>query len=133
MYLKALEIQNLRVFGQANATFQYPNRVLAADARKLEYPNVNLILGNNGTGKSTLLKAIALACLGPLAGKFAPYMLVRRCHPAKPRRKRAAATDIFPEDRRRSGELSMHMAGSRRTAAVRQVQRFAVVFQHQPE
>jgi energy-coupling factor transporter ATP-binding protein EcfA2 len=99
MYLQELNIQNLRVFAAAHATFQYPNRVRVAGARELEYPNVNLILGNNGAGKSTLLKGIALACLGPLAAKFAPYMLVRRSRTAKTHRKRASAAAVFPDDR----------------------------------
>jgi energy-coupling factor transporter ATP-binding protein EcfA2 len=99
MYVQDLKIQNLRVFAQANAAFQYPDRVRAAGARELEYPNVNLILGNNGAGKSTLLKAIALACLGPLAEKFAPYMLVRRSRTPRPRRKGASTADVFPDDR----------------------------------
>lgn len=42
--------------------------------------NVNLILGNNGFGKTTLLKGIALAALGPAVGDAGlfPYRLVRR-------------------------------------------------------
>lgn len=42
------------------------------------HPNVNLILGNNGAGKSSLLKAVALASLGPLAERYPTMMLVRR-------------------------------------------------------
>ena len=99
MYLQELKIQNLRVFAEANATFQHPNRAGIAGARKLEYPNVNLVLGNNGAGKSTLLKAVALACLGPLAEKFPPYLLVRRPRAPKPRGKRASANKVFPVDR----------------------------------
>jgi hypothetical protein len=43
-------------------------------------PNVNLLVGNNGAGKTTVLKAIALGVLGRiLAGAgLAPYHLVRR-------------------------------------------------------
>ena len=78
MYIEQIAISNLRVFSGTSATFQYPGRVLKDGERKLEHPNLNLILGNNGAGKSSLLKSIALAVLGPLAEKFSPYMLVRR-------------------------------------------------------
>jgi hypothetical protein len=100
MYLHELEILNLRVFAGASATFQYPSRLHAAGERKPEFPNVNLILGDNGAGKSILLKTIALACLGPLAEKFSPYMLVRRSSaPNKRRRRSSVADSIFPDDR----------------------------------
>ena len=43
-------------------------------------PNVNLIVGDNGGGKSSVLRAIALAVLAPamLESGFVPYRLVRR-------------------------------------------------------
>ena len=43
-------------------------------------PNVNLLLGNNGLGKTTLLKAVALAALGPAVRSSGIYAsrLVRR-------------------------------------------------------
>lgn len=78
MYIERISISNLRVFAATSATFTYPGRIVPAGERRLEYPNLNLILGNNGAGKSSLLKAIGLTVLGPLAGKFSPYMLVRR-------------------------------------------------------
>lgn len=105
MYLQELHIQNLRVFAEANAAFLVPERARDAEERNAEervpqYPNLNLVLGNNGTGKSTLLKAIALACLGPLAEKFSPYLLVRRSGKPTPRKRSSAivATGL-PEDR----------------------------------
>jgi predicted ATP-binding protein involved in virulence len=42
---------------------------------------VNLLLGNNGTGKSTILRGLALAALAPLMSKsagYVPYYMVRR-------------------------------------------------------
>ena len=78
MYIEEISISNLRVFSGASASFQYPGRLLKDGERELEHPNLNLILGNNGTGKSSLLKAIGLAALGPLVLMFSPYMLVRR-------------------------------------------------------
>jgi predicted ATPase len=46
----------------------------------LLHPNVNLLLGDNGTGKTTVLKALALSIIAPVAGNsgFRPYYLVRR-------------------------------------------------------
>ena len=61
---------------------QYPGRPLssALDTTVLEMPNVNLIVGDNGGGKSSVLRAIALAALAPamLESGFVPYRLVRR-------------------------------------------------------
>ena len=92
MYLDEIHIRNLRVFADARAAFQYPGRVRGKGGRVLDFPNLNLILGNNGAGKTSLLRAIALAALGPLAEKFSPYMLVRRAGGAK-RTKAASAGD----------------------------------------
>ncbi len=43
-------------------------------------PNVNLILGDNGTGKSAILTAITLSVLGRIiqSSGFRPYLLVRQ-------------------------------------------------------
>src|SRR5262249_24617528 len=43
-------------------------------------PNMNVLLANNGYGKTSLLKAIALAALGPAVGRSGiyPYSLIRR-------------------------------------------------------
>jgi hypothetical protein len=61
-------------------TFQYPQRVLDRHAPAL--PNVNLLLGNNGTGKTTILKGIALSLIAPVAQNagLRPYNLVRRVY-----------------------------------------------------
>lgn len=85
MYIDSIVLENFRSFRFAEVHFVHPDqnyRLVDFPAPKLK--NVNLLLGNNGFGKTTLLKAIALACLGPAvarAGIF-PYRLIRR-EPAK--------------------------------------------------
>src|SRR6266481_3931640 len=100
MYIEQITISNLRVFADAAATFQFPRRESKNGERKLEHPNLNLILGDNGAGKSSLLKAVALTVLGPLAEKFSPYMLVRRKKEAsKPRARVPRPKEVFGDDR----------------------------------
>jgi hypothetical protein len=56
--------------------FQYPGR----RASSVQLKNVNLILGDNGGGKSSILRALAIAALAPalVESGFVPYRLVRR-------------------------------------------------------
>lgn len=70
MYLKELRLRDLRCFREAEMRFSYPPE-----------GNLTVLLGNNGAGKTTVLKAAAMAVLGPLlAGSsgFVPFLLVRR-------------------------------------------------------
>lgn len=87
MYLDTLSVENLRCFREVpEITFQHPCRS-GADAATLK--NVNLLLGNNGTGKTTILKGIALTMIAPVAQSagLRPYNLVRRVyHKGKGRR-----------------------------------------------
>lgn len=75
MYIKALFISNLRCFEQSELYFQYPGRKNHAASRS----NMNLLLGNNGAGKTTVLQAIALATLSPIieGAGYVPYHLIR--------------------------------------------------------
>jgi hypothetical protein len=77
VYASSIAIYGFKCFGKAEVDFRYPGR---ADETKLEHPNVNLILGDNGGGKSSVLRAIAIAALAPalIDGGFVAYRLVRR-------------------------------------------------------
>lgn len=75
MYIESLKISNLRCFKNTRINFQYPGLGNGSEIS----PNVNLLLGDNGAGKSTVLRAIALATLSPVIQRsgYVPYYEVR--------------------------------------------------------
>lgn len=68
MYLQQITIENLRSI--QSTTVHFPESTEG---------NVTLLLGGNGAGKTSVLRAVALACLGPSLAEsgFLPYRLVR--------------------------------------------------------
>lgn len=81
MYIDHIEIENFRTFRKTRIDFCHADQDFEKlGMRKPELPNLNLLLANNGYGKTSLLKAIALAALGPAVGKSGiyPYKLIRR-------------------------------------------------------
>jgi putative AbiEii toxin of type IV toxin-antitoxin system len=73
-YVTHLDVQHLRCFSAATLDLRFPG-----ERNDLALPNVNLLLGDNGAGKSTILKAIAMAALGPVldSSGFFPFRYVR--------------------------------------------------------
>lgn len=113
MYIEEIEIENFRTFKKSKITFCHRDKDFkAAKMPRPKRPNLNLLLANNGYGKTSLLKAIALAALGPAVGESGiyPYRLIRRekkqkaLKPAQLRAKfhtheqdRSPMTEIFSE------------------------------------
>jgi hypothetical protein len=94
MYLRRLEIENLRSFERV--VFE-PNVPEEGDLR---HPNVTLLLGNNGQGKTSLLRGVALAVLAPLLASssgFVPYALVRRSGKSSRHARVKATVALHPE------------------------------------
>lgn len=77
MYAKTLSAYDFRCFGKAKLSLQYPGRSVEPLSRLV---NINLILGDNGGGKSSVLRALAIAALAPalLYQGFVAHRLVRR-------------------------------------------------------
>lgn len=81
MYVDKLEIKNFKCFEETAFELNYPGReTKSGSALPTRLPNVNLFLGGNGTGKSSVFKALALAILAPVmqSSGFAAEYLVRR-------------------------------------------------------
>ncbi len=82
MYVKSVKFTNLRCFKAGELDFRYPGdgEVLLDGVPN----NVNVILGVNASGKTTVLKAIALALLAQLPSTgFVPDSLVRQYKTAR--------------------------------------------------
>ncbi len=73
MYVSSTTIENLRTVVEQRLDLQIPG----SDG---DCSNFTLLLGNNGAGKTTFLRAIALGVLAPVIGGsgYAPFSLVRR-------------------------------------------------------
>jgi len=77
MYVERLNLENIRTFARSEISLIHPDMVFRSAGSdgaengpllpRPKLPNVNLLLGDNSSGKTTILQAIALAALGPAA------------------------------------------------------------------
>jgi hypothetical protein len=74
MFIKQLRLEEVRTFVDETIPFVHPDMEFAPKGSRLKNPpprpklrNVNLLLGDNGSGKSTVLRMIALAAFGAAA------------------------------------------------------------------
>jgi predicted ATPase len=76
LYVKSVRIKNLRCFKDVVLSLRYTGR----PGGELSLPNINLLLGDNGSGKTSVLKATALVALAHsiTSAGYVPYRLVRR-------------------------------------------------------
>lgn len=105
MHVLAVTIDNLRSIASARLDLNDPTE------RGMLYPNVNVILGNNGAGKSTVLRAIAMGILAPSLGDsgYRPDSMVRRAPVAQGRSSRSkSAKAILPAIGRAHVMLALH-------------------------
>ena len=75
MYIDTLKIANLRSVARTGLRLNTPA------TPDLACPNVSLLVGGNGIGKTSILRAVVLGALGPALGAgsgFVPTDLVRR-------------------------------------------------------
>jgi predicted ATP-binding protein involved in virulence len=72
MYVNSIKIKNFRCFRETEIKLQNCN-----PKNRLKFPNINLLLGNNGSGKSSILKALALVTLSPVLERSSGLVLTR--------------------------------------------------------
>ncbi|UWU56902.1 AAA family ATPase [Stenotrophomonas maltophilia] len=108
MYAKNLKIYGFKCFGKAELNLQYPS----SRRGTLRLKNVNVILGDNGGGKSSILRALAIAILAPILNEsgFVPYRLVRR----SPQQDYGASALVKVEGSATGFDRPTNMAGTRK-------------------
>jgi len=88
MYVRSLSIQNLRSFESVELSLRYPGEPPPPTVGSVPHlDNVTLLLGSNGAGKTSVLRAVALGTLAPVLASgsgYVPYALVRRLQGRKP-------------------------------------------------
>jgi predicted ATP-binding protein involved in virulence len=66
MYIEHLAVHNIRCFDKVSFDFLVPGLAAMTGLPEPRVPNVNLLIGSNGTGKTTTFQAFALALLRPI-------------------------------------------------------------------
>jgi hypothetical protein len=109
MYVTRISCKNLRTISEVTVDLCVPVPAANPPAEGGPLPNVTLLLGVNGSGKTTILRAIALAALAPLmpSSGYAPRSMVRRTSkgPAGKGVGSATARLRFSSQDGRSGEV----------------------------
>lgn len=83
MYIESIQLSNIKTFARRSlsrkgglelihpdADFRAPHAIVESNDERLPRPrlrNVTLLLGNNGSGKTTVLRSLAAAAFGPAA------------------------------------------------------------------
>jgi hypothetical protein len=102
MYVRSLSIQNLRSFESVEISLRYPGEPPPSTGGSVpRLDNVTLLLGSNGSGKTSVLRAVALSTLSPVLASgsgYVPYALVRRVQGYKPARGHVRAQVILHEE-----------------------------------
>lgn len=70
MYVERLHVENLRSLERVELDLHYPGRRYAKGEARPRLRNMNLLLGVNGSGKTSILRALALGAIAPLAAKY---------------------------------------------------------------
>jgi hypothetical protein len=81
VYVRQVRIRNLRSFRSVDVDLNVPPIPAGKAANTAPYPNVTLLVGDNGAGKTSVLRATALAALAPImtsGSGYVPFSLVRQ-------------------------------------------------------
>ena len=104
MYIRSLRINGLRCFKSVELHLRYPGEETNSS---LHAPNVNLLLGDNGAGKSTILLAAALAALEPIMSRSAGYVPHRMIRQGSKLASVDAAVELHAQDRSSARRFSV--------------------------
>ena len=102
MYVEKLTIKNFRCFNRVDFDFNYPGKKQGKNTPS-RLPNVNLLLGYNGTGKTSTFQALTIGALKTVLATSASGFRTERIIRYKMERADAIATlllsplDITPE------------------------------------
>lgn len=115
MFIDSIAMKDFRCFEQAETTFVYPGKEGLPEG---VLPNVTLLMGENGSGKTSTLKVIALLGLQPILTTlgYRPYALVGRTSDKRKQPESGGAVGVF---RVAEGELAIRVSAHDTTTAIR--------------